>query len=210
VSEILTGRESVTRVTKKMKKQSIKAHLTPYSIFQKRKTTINHAFASAIAPGAEYDVVKLDAAIRLLGQDPDGDLKCVYCNGDASTWDHLVGLVAKGEFRGNGHQIGNLVPCCGPCNSKKGAKDWKVHLRSEIPEPGFEDRRKVISDYAGKYALVADPERAAKLRNADWKRYNEIREQIFGLMKEADKIAGDIRAAILPPEQQGHNIEVRV
>jgi hypothetical protein len=37
-----------------MKKQSIKFHLSPYPIYQKRKATINHAFASAIAPVDEY------------------------------------------------------------------------------------------------------------------------------------------------------------
>jgi hypothetical protein len=193
-----------------MKKQSIKAHLAPYSIFQKRKTTINHAFASAIAPVAEYDVGTLEAAIRLLGQDPDGNLKCVYCDGDATTWDHLVGLVAKGEFRGNGHQIGNLVPCCGACNSKKGAKDWEVYLGSETKALGLVDRRKIIAAYAGKYSVVVDPKVPATLRPAEWKRYLEIREQIFGLMKEADKIAAGLRAAVLAHGEQAHSTAVHI
>jgi hypothetical protein len=34
----------------RMKKRSIRFHLSPYSILKKRKTTINHAFASAIGP----------------------------------------------------------------------------------------------------------------------------------------------------------------
>jgi len=33
-----------------MKKESIKKHLKAYSVFGKRNSTINHAFASAIAP----------------------------------------------------------------------------------------------------------------------------------------------------------------
>jgi hypothetical protein len=193
-----------------MKKQSIKAHLKPYSIFQKRKTTINHAFASAIAPAAKYDVETLEAAIRSLGQDPDGNLKCVYCDADATTWDHLVGLVAKGEFRGNGHQIGNLVPCCGPCNSKKGAKDWETYLGSESRETGLVDRRKVIAAYAGKYAVVVDPKVVANLRPDDWKRYVEIREQILSLMKEADKIAAGLQAAVLAHGKQANNTAAQV
>jgi len=193
-----------------MKKQSIKAHLKPYSIFQKRKTTINHAFASAIAPAAKYDVETLEAAIRSLGQDPDGNLKCVYCDADATTWDHLVGLVAKGEFRGNGHQSGNLVPCCGPCNSKKGAKDWETYLGSESRETGLVDRRKVIAAYAGRYAVVVDPKVVANLRPDDWKRYVEIREQILSLMKEADKIAAGLQAAVLAHGKQAYNTAAQV
>jgi hypothetical protein len=88
-----------------MKKGSIRAHLAPYKISQKRKTTITNAFASAIAPVEKYDGVKLAAALRLLGQDPDTDLKCVYCDTPADTWDHLVGLVEKGKLRGFGHQF---------------------------------------------------------------------------------------------------------
>ena len=77
----------------RMKKRSIKSHLSLYSIFQKRRTTINHVFASAIAPVDEYDEVELGEAIRSLGQDPEGDLQCIYCGLRADTWDHLVDLV---------------------------------------------------------------------------------------------------------------------
>ena len=105
-----------------MKKNRIKSHLAPYSIFQKRTTTINHAFASAIAPVEKYDEATLNAALLLLGQNPDGDLDCVYCNSNAETWDHLVGLVEKGEFRGYGHQVGNLVPCCRKCSRRQGRR----------------------------------------------------------------------------------------
>jgi hypothetical protein len=89
-----------------MKKQSIKTHLKPYSIFQKRKTTINHAFASALAPNDEYNEQVLNNAVRLLGQKPEDELVCVYCGGKAETW----GLVKDSQLRGYGHQIGNLIP----------------------------------------------------------------------------------------------------
>jgi hypothetical protein len=192
-----------------MKKESIRAHLAPYSIFQKRKTTINHAFASAIAPAAAAcEVLKLEEAIRSLGQDPDGDLKCVYCGGDAHTWDHLVGLVAKAKFRGTGHQIGNLVPCCRACNSSKGSKDWEIYLQSVTSESAFHDRRKAIADYASKYAVVVDAEGAEKLRPAEWKRYDAIREEIFSLMKEADGIAKELRTAVLAHKEQRKGILV--
>ena len=90
-----------------MKKQSIKSHLAPYSIYKKRMTTINHAFASAIAPVDVYDANKLDAALRVLDQDPDSDLKCVYCGNLAETWDHLIALVKQGQL--NGWKLGPLL-----------------------------------------------------------------------------------------------------
>src|SRR5687767_8294859 len=115
-----------------MNKKSIKTHLKSYSIFQKRKTTINHAFASALAPADSYEDEILSDALECLGQDSNKDLRCVYCDNEAQTWDHLIGLVKDSELRGYGHQIGNLVPCCKSCNSKKGSKDWKLFLRERV------------------------------------------------------------------------------
>ncbi len=67
--------------------------------YGKRRTTINHAFASAIAPSDNYDEKNINEALEFLGQNPNEDLKCVFCNDEAETWDHLVGLVKNGESR---------------------------------------------------------------------------------------------------------------
>jgi 5-methylcytosine-specific restriction endonuclease McrA len=185
-----------------MKKHSIKAHLATYSIHQKRSTTINHAFASAIAPVDKYDPVKLAQAIQLLDQDPDGDLKCVYCGSEATTWDHLVGLVEKGELRGYGHQIGNLLPCCRSCNSKKGAKCWKDYLRQEIhDQSAFEAKSKIIVRYIDRYAVPVNLKRTAEIWPAKWARYRAIKEEIFNLMKEADGIADDLRGVVAAKDE---------
>jgi hypothetical protein len=61
-----------------MKKESIKKHLKAYSVFGKRNSTINHAFASAIAPFDEYNEEILSEALIFLGQDPNELLKCIF------------------------------------------------------------------------------------------------------------------------------------
>ena len=95
-----------------MKLADIKPHLRPYSIVQRRKTTINHAFASALAPCDEYDEERLKQAMAALGQTDLNDLRCVYCGAGGETWDHLVGLVKNSELHGYGHQVGNLAGRC--------------------------------------------------------------------------------------------------
>jgi hypothetical protein len=183
-----------------VKKTSIRFHLANYSIHQKRVTTINHAFASAIAPVDKYDSARLDAALRLLNQEPDGDLCCVYCRMPAETWDHLVGLVKNGNLNGYGHQLGNLVPCCKRCNSKKGAKDWIEHLRSEVPEDAeFERRQMLISSYLRKYASPADSKRAEEKSPDKWNRYCQIKNEIIQLMKEADTLTEELRGVVVAP-----------
>jgi len=180
-----------------MKKEKIKSHLAIYSISRKRKTTVNHAFASAIAPVDLYDPVRLAEALRLLGQDPNGELTCVYCGTPAQTWDHLIGLVKQAELRGYGHQLGNLVPCCGTCNSQKGAKDWVTHLQGVVPEQtAFESRRAQIAAYLDRYAIPVNLERAAKELPQRWKRYCEIKQQILQLMVEADTVADELRNVV--------------
>lgn len=180
-----------------MKKKDIKSHLAPYLICKKRRTTINHAFASAIAPHDLYEESRLDEALRLLGQDPDSLLYCVYCDLQADTWDHLVGLVKNEELHGYGHQIGNLVPCCSSCNSKKGAKEWNVYLREVVKEQtAFETKCKLIDSYRDRYAVPVNLQRTEEKCPEDWKRYHEIKDEIFKLMGEADTIANRLRSMV--------------
>lgn len=177
-----------------MKKNTIKTHLRPYSIFQKRKTTVNHAFASALAPSDPYDEKAVEDAIRALGQEPDADLLCIYCNAPATTWDHLVGLVEKSELRGYGHQIGNLVPSCNSCNSKKGSKDWQVYIAESVNDP--ENRRNLfhkLSKYQEQFAKPIDLERVKQDHPDEWLEYCHLREQVMELLKKADAIAEKLR-----------------
>jgi 5-methylcytosine-specific restriction endonuclease McrA len=56
---------------------------------------------------------------------------CFYCNEvmDRVTIDHVIP-----RSRGGRHSIGNLVSCCGRCNSSKGAKtitEWHLRFRHE-------------------------------------------------------------------------------
>lgn len=179
-----------------MKKEDIKKHLSIYSIYNKRRTTINHAFASSIAPSDSYDDIKVSEAISYLGQSANSVLKCVYCEDEAQTWDHLVGLVKNNELRGYGHQIGNLVPCCKECNSKKGSKDYKVfiHEHNKIRK-NKEKLINLLSSYQETYSTKLNFEKLKA--SQEYEDFLIIKDKIFELMKEADLIAEKIRKNIL-------------
>ena len=68
---------------------SIRSHLKPYAIVARRKSTISHAFAAAIAPSDVYNQVQIRVAVTALGMNPDEHLRCVYCGVAAQTWDHV-------------------------------------------------------------------------------------------------------------------------
>src|ERR1700732_4136080 len=175
-----------------MKANSIAIHLRPYSIFQKRGTTIAHAFASAIAPAEVLAGDRLSDALKVLGQSSDADLSCVYCDRPAKTWDHLVALVRASEMSGYGHTPSNLVPACGDCNSEKGNKDWQSWLRGSRPD--CEERISRIERYVefcGK--VIRSMEDLKRVAPDQMEKYAAIRRQVLALLKEADKVAGEIR-----------------
>jgi hypothetical protein len=185
-----------------MKKRSIRTHLAPYSIFQKRRTTINHAFASALAPSEPYDEQRLDEALHLLGQEPDDELCCIYCGQAAQTWDHLYNLVQDGVLFGFGHQIGNLVPCCRDCNSRKGSRSWESFLEEAIPDSN--QRRLVaerIDSYHSRFACKVNPQALMNEMPEEWHRYEALKQQIFQLMQEADTLARKMRTQLVNASQ---------
>jgi len=178
-----------------MKKQGIKTHLNEYSIYNKRVTTINHAFASAIAENDDYNETKIDEALRILGQDPNGNLSCFYCDDPAETWDHIYGLVKKGEYSGYGHVVGNLVPCCKKCNSEKGNQNWQNFLQKKISdtkqrEHKVEILKKYLASFIQKPCNYGEIKKICKAKTT---RYENIRKKITEHMIEADKIAKEIR-----------------
>ena len=176
-----------------MKAASIAAHLRPYSIFQKRSTTIAHAFASAIAPAEALVTSRLTEALRMLGQDGAADLLCVYCDRPAETWDHLVALVRAGEMSGYGHTLGNLVPACRDCNSKRGNRDWRAWLKDSRTD-GDERIKRIDAYVAFSGQALRSREDLKRVAPGQMDRYAAVRSRVLELLKEADTLAGEIRS----------------
>ncbi|MBT9476418.1 hypothetical protein [Polaromonas sp.] len=173
-----------------MRYHDIKRHLKPYAIVAMRKTTINHAFASAIAPCDDYNDERVRKAIQDLGQDPDKDLDCIYCGTLAETWDHVFATVKQSEFSGHGHRLGNLLPCCKPCNSKKGNKSWDVYLSLlNQTEAERSARRVVIGGYLSKHQVLDQ----LPVNHPDYEELDEIKAQVLALFARADELATRIR-----------------
>jgi hypothetical protein len=179
-----------------MKKQDIKRHLQDYSIYGKRKTTIVHAFASALSVADTYDEIKIDKALKLLGQDPNQDLFCVYCDLPAETWDHIMAVVKDGKFSGYGHQVGNLIPCCKDCNSKKGNRDWKTFLIAKRPsEATSPDVINKIDAYIRNNTTQFEDLLDNDIKN-EIEKFEQIKEQVCNLFKAGDEQAKIIRGKL--------------
>jgi hypothetical protein len=175
-----------------MRASSIRPHLRRYSI-RGRGSTINNAFAAAIAPRDVYEPTRLAAALKLLGQvDPD-NLTCVYCGAQAETWDHLFPLVQKRVLSGYGHTLGNLVPSCTLCNTQKRGEDWVLWTASaKVPRARIESiRRYAASLAAPRWTYAELRQHYPALMNS----YERELAVILAAMSRADKIAAEILAA---------------
>lgn len=176
-----------------MTPKSIKSHLKPYSIEKKRRTTIAHAFASALAPSDTYDKKEIEEALERLGQTNLKKLACVYCGKSAQTWDHLTNLVKAGEFNGYGHQIGNLVPCCRDCNSSKGSLAFEKYVDGlALKAEEKDDLKDRLRDHQ-KLAKEVDSAKATAEEIKLLKEFRAIQDKVLKLLEEGDKCAQKIR-----------------
>ena len=174
-----------------MNHTKLKSHLRVSKITS-RVSTIKGVFAQAIAPRDPYDLEVITTALRFLGQDIDTSLACVFCNEEATTWDHLTGTVKGGELRGFGHRIGNLAPCCSSCNSAKGGKSIQDFVKNSTRIKG--DRHSLIellTTYQNIFATAIDF--TALNGSQHYADYLLIRDQIIELMKDADTLARKMR-----------------
>jgi hypothetical protein len=157
-----------------------------------RTPTLRNAFAQAIAPSDNYDRDRVISAIRGLKQDPNKNLKCVFCGKSASSWDHLFPLVKDKEFYGYGNWLGNLVPCCTDCNQRKRGVDWSEFLKKKDPR-SFQAKKKLLRKYYRKYGRARiTSSKIEHLCGAEMRRLSRLREIIFERMKEADRVASVI------------------
>ncbi|NIY77926.1 HNH endonuclease [Celeribacter sp. HF31] len=175
-----------------MKAYDIKKYLKSSRIMG-RKSTFSNAFASALAPFDEYSESTVNSSITDLGQNPEDELTCVYCDAPAATWDHVFNRVIAGEFSGYGHRIRNLVPSCRTCNERKGKKNWRDFIIHE-GRPNLENRIARMEKFLS--ADEARPTTMDDIRNAaqpELDRFLEIRSEVFRLLEEADAVAKSIR-----------------
>ena len=179
-----------------MRYLSVRNHLKPYVIVSRRKTTINHAFAAAVAPSDDYDEQRVREAVAILGQDPDQDLLCAYCGARAQTGEHVFATVKDAQFSGHGHRLGNLLPCCKPCNSAKGNKDWRRFLAElGLPASTHQAAEHRIATYLSTLSL----QDSVPDSSPEYERLLQVRTEVLGLLAEADELAKIIR------ERQSNN-----
>lgn len=96
--------------------------------------------------------------------------KCVYC-GISGNDVALQSDFLWPESTGGIYVIGNVVPSCPTCNSKRGNTDWKVFIKTsnnvhlKRSKDDIEKQIRIISNYMEKYNMIEKPDINKVLNN---------------------------------------------
>ena len=166
-----------------------------------RTSTVTNAFASAILPFFQPKTSEIGEVLKILEMNPN-DLRCAYCGDKATEWEHLHPIVRRRFPTGYPSSIKNLVPSCGKCNQSKGGKEWHDWITSNAP---LSPKSRKVADLDKRILRL---ERYAKWANCGqmpldkivgedaYKEYFGKLDYIIGQMKEAQKMAGILKAKI--------------
>lgn len=149
-----------------------------------------------MAPRDHVDDPRWAEALAILDQDADAELTCVYCGAPATSWDHLFPLVNDKDPTGHGHAVGNLVPACGSCNTRKQNKPWRDFVetlaadRRELVRERLEQlvQRFIVDEAAPFDAHPFPPEVRAELLR--------LRSEIHDRMRQVDSLVGAHRTPL--------------
>ena len=163
--------------------------MRPYKLMV-RSSTVNNAFAQALAPADQYEPERLEAAFREMGLINEHGLVCTYCSRRAGSVDHLNPLVRDSKFTGWGHVFRNLVPACSECNQSKGGKPWRDFVR----EVGLSEKLvRQLESYEQQAPQPVSQDDLAELYPDLIDAYNRLRALNLDTLKTAQSLANEIR-----------------
>lgn len=166
-----------------------------------RTSTVTNSFVNGIIPVVRSSREEVADALWVLGMSPD-DVRCAYCGGPATEWDHLNPIVRGKRPTGFVSEIHNLIPACGKCNQSKGGSDWREWITGSVPlspaSRGVSNLEEKISRIA-RYEERFQPVRLdfeSIVGEDDWREYWKAHARLLEEMRRCDEIASRIREMI--------------
>lgn len=170
-----------------------------------RISSLTNSFVNGVIPVINPTEEQVNDALAALGM--ENGIKCAYCGGRYTEWDHFHPLVVDKKPSGHISEINNLVPCCSVCNSSKGNKDWKVFMKGK-PEKDTDDwkkRYKLLEDYDKREKLKISDDDFQRICGDIWARHWENLDNLIDQIREyqvvSDKIRGILREEYVSKSQ---------
>jgi 5-methylcytosine-specific restriction endonuclease McrA len=166
-----------------------------------RSSSITNAFFNAIIPIIQPSEEEELEALQILGMDPN-DIRCAYCGGKSTEWDHLRAIITDQRPTGFITEIANLVPACGKCNQSKGKTEWKKWM---VGPAKLSPTTRGVIDIEDKIARLSKYEQWRKptripieqvIDQELWKEHLANWSAVRDLLAKSQKLATEIRLAI--------------
>ena len=163
-----------------------------------RKSSITNAFVNSVIPAIQPSLDDIEEALSVLGMVPS-NVRCAYCGGEKTTWDHMRPLVLNHRPTGFISEIANLVPSCGTCNSSKGNQPWRDWM---LGNAKHSPTRRRVADVADRVCHLEEYERwrspvkvdfEAILGRDAWERYWLLWEEVNAELRKCQEVADSIR-----------------
>lgn len=182
-----------------------------------RSSSITNAFINGIIPCIEPTEEEIETALKFLGMDKD-TIRCAYCGGAHTEWDHFRPLVKNKRATGYISEIHNLVPSCSKCNQSKGNKEWKTWIRGNAKHSpqarNIENLQEIImrleafETWGDHVHTKLDFEKIVGKEKWEnhWKNCEELHEKMREYQILSDEIKQTVQSAILSNRQEGSGL----
>jgi hypothetical protein len=167
-----------------------------------RKSSITNAFVNSVIPVIQPSLDDIEESLTVLGMVPS-DVRCAYCGGEKTTWDHMRPLVLNHRPSGFISEIANLVPSCGTCNSSKGNKPWREWM---LGKAKHSPASRGVADVAERVFRLEDYEQwrspvkvdfEAVLEREVWERYWLLWKEVNAELRKCQEVADSIRNQVI-------------
>lgn len=172
---------------------------TPVKI-TRRSSSITNSFVNGVIPCIVPTEEEVQEVLLILGM--DNGIRCAYCGGQYTEWDHFRPLEKNKRPTGYISEINNLVPSCGKCNQSKGNSYWREWILSDAalsPKNRNVDNLAFIIRRLDEYERWSNPIKIDFEEMVDrniWERHWDNYQKLHDMMQESQKLSDHIKWAV--------------
>ena len=166
-----------------------------------RTSSITNSFVNGIIPCIQPSAEEIKEVLDILDMTLD-NMRCAYCGGQYTEWDHFRPLVINKRPTGYISEIHNLVPACGKCNQSKGNSYWKDWILGDAklsPKNRNVENLVDIIIRLEKYESWSNTKRIdfeAIVGKETWEKHWENCERLHKVMQESQQLSDEIKQTI--------------
>lgn len=165
-----------------------------------RTSSITNSFVNSIIPCIKPSEKEIMEVLQIL--EMEGKVRCAYCGGNYSEWDHFRPLVKNKRPTGYISEIHNLVPSCGKCNQSKGNAYWRDWIYSDAK---LSPKSRTVQNLNKFVARLEEYERWSKPTRVNfeevvgkyvWEQHWENCEKLHNMMQESQELSNEIKLTL--------------